>query len=99
MDDGLAIKLKTAKDPTCREKSTKFGRCRDCRVASNVNGARKGSRAAKHEAAETKRKNGVKMQIKRAEKNLKSFYTVLNKVTKKPDEDVVIPEIPNSRVS
>ena len=52
IDDALIIKLKGAKDPTCRQRSTKWGRCGDCRVQSNAAEAKKGSRGAKLEKEE-----------------------------------------------
>lgn len=51
------------------------------------------------ELAEATRKNKIKMQIKRSETNLRSFFNELKKVLSKPDEDVIMPELKTSRVT
>lgn len=96
IDDNVLIKLKGSKNPSCRPNS-KFGRCNVCRIETDAAGAKKGNK--KKEQAEFARKNGVRMQIKRAEKNRNHFFGELKKVLSKPDEDVILRELPTSQVS
>lgn len=94
------MRLKSAKRPSCRvSKASKWGLCADCRVEHNAPGNRKGGLNRRAEQAEAARKNKIKLQIKRSEANLRTFFNELKKILSKPDEDVILPELSTSKVT
>jgi hypothetical protein len=52
--------------------------------------------AKKDGEAQRKKAHELQIQIKKAEKNMRSFFSEVKKIIEKPDEEPIIPELANS---